>query len=234
MYETMDEPGDPWGKIRVTRRPLPETVRRAVCATILLAFGSVALAQDQAAEIRPEVIRSLYETQMADAEVIPKTVQDAFVAANDRYFYSGEFATSTITRDLAKRLIPPGLGIFSHRAREISTTLLIEQTLDRNEILGWYLHRIYLGRGCYGIRAASMAQFGKVPEALTLAQAAVLAALAVSPAAFDPIRQPDRALERRNFVLAEMVKAGLATDQAAETAMASPLDAIDPPGKCNG
>lgn len=216
------------------RPRLRETARMIVRVITLLAFASAAWADDQVAVVVPEELKAAYDLQMADADVVPKTVQDAFVAAEDRYFYSGKFASSTITQVLAKRFLRPGLGMVSHKTSEILTTLAIEQILEGDEILAWYLQTIYLGRGCYGVEAAAQAYFNRSPEALTLAQAAMLAALPKAPTKFDPSRHPDKALRRRDFVLAEMVKAGFVTQDAAAVAASSALGAIEPPVMCDG
>jgi penicillin-binding protein 1A len=215
------------------RKPVPEAARITLCALVLLANASVGLAEDAAAVITPEAVRAFYETQVVDAEVLPKIVQDAFVAAEDENFYRKDGALSGISQRIAKWLIPSGLDMVSRKMREFSTTVVIGQTLAKEEILAWYLNVIYLGRGCYGVKAASVAYFGKTPDALTLAEAATLATLALAPT-IDPLREPERSLERRNAVLAEMVKAGFVTEAAGATAAASPLAAMVPPGRCEG
>ena len=213
-------------------RPVPDTVFLTVWVMIQLACASVVWSEERAEFPKPEEVRATYEAQMADVEVIPKTVQDAFVAAEDRNFFGPDSGTSNITRQLTQRFISPGRGVLAYKVSELSITLTLETALEREEILAWYLHGIYLGRGCYGVAAASQAYFGRKPEALTLAQVAMLAALPVSPTMFDPARRPENAFERRNLVLAEMVKAGFVTEAAATTAAATPVEAIVPPGKC--
>lgn len=214
------------------QRWLLQIARVTGWAIALLVCASVATADDGSPFIAPEKVRAFYEMQMADADFVPKAVQDAFVAAEDRYFYSGRYVSSTITQELAKRFIPPGRGMQSYKLSELATTIAIEQALERTEILAWYLHGIYLGRGCYGVEAASQAYFGREPEALTLAEAAMLAALPKAPTLFDPSRDPVRARDRRDLVLAEMVKAGFVTEAEADTAAVTPVDAIVPPAKC--
>ena len=214
------------------RRLFLDSARLSLFGIALLACASISLAEDRAGVLAPAEITAIYEEQTAGANVIPKVVQEAFVAAEDRNFYAVENGTSTITQQLAKRFIPPERGMLSRKISEVSTTLAIEQALERKEILAWYLHGIYLGRGCYGVEAASLAYFGKRPDQLGLKDMALLAALPKAPAALDPARNPERALMRRNFVLSEMAKAGFVTDAAGKSAATEPLGVIEPPQRC--
>jgi membrane carboxypeptidase/penicillin-binding protein PbpC len=208
------------------RNPVPEAARMTLCVLILWANASVTLADDVAPVITPEEVRAFYEKEVTGVGVLPKVIQYAFVAAEDPTFHHEDATLSQISQRLAQWMIPPGLDMVSFKMRELSTTIAVEEALSKEEILGWYLARIYLGRGCYGVEAASAAYFGRKPDALTLAEAAMLAGLASAPA-FDP----ERALARRNLVLAEMAKAGFVT---AATAAESSLQAIAPPGRCDG
>ena len=214
------------------RRRLLEGARISLFGIALLACASISLAEDRAGVLAPAEITVIYEEQTAGADVIPKAIQEAFVAAEDRNFFAVENVTSTITQQLAKRFISPEHGMLSRKISEVSTTLAIEQALERKEILAWYLHGIYLGRGCYGVEAASLAYFGKRPDQLGLKDMALLAALPKAPAALDPARNPERALMRRNFVLSEMAKAGFVTDAAGKSAATEPLGVIEPPQRC--
>ena len=83
--------------------------------------------------------------------------------------------------------------------------------LTKEQILELYLNQIFLGRNAYGVQAAARAYFNKDVEDLTLAESAYLAVLPKAPANYDPIRRPERALERRNWVLGEMARNGFIT-----------------------
>lgn len=212
-------------------------LRAAFCSPALVltlcVFAAVAWSDDRAGGMTSEDIRAIFERQTTGTVVLPKALQDAFVAAEDRDFYTAQGQLSTISQHLAKRFIRPTRGMAAYKLSELSTTLAIENTLTRPEILAWYLQGIYLGRGCYGVDAAAPAYFGRAPAALALAESAMLAALASAPTSFDPSRRPEKAFERRNLVLAEMVKAGFVTEAAGATAARTPLDPIEPPGRCD-
>ncbi|MCB8829865.1 transglycosylase domain-containing protein, partial [Escherichia coli] len=87
----------------------------------------------------------------------------------------------------------------------------IEDTLQKPQILELYLNQIALGRNAFGVEAASHAYFDKELPELDLAQLAYLAILPKGPSNYDPVRHPDRALARRNWVLGEMLKNGFIT-----------------------
>jgi penicillin-binding protein 1A len=92
--------------------------------------------------------------------------------------------------------------------------------------------RVYLGRGCYGVEPASRAYFGTTPENLRLEQMALLAALPKAPTMYDPERRTEKALERRNLLLAEMAKAGFITAAIAQLAAKQPLGVVEPAARC--
>src|SRR5690606_11173093 len=94
---------------------------------------------------------------------------------------------------------------------------------SKKAILSLYLNHIYLGAGAYGVAAAAHRYFQKDLSELTLAEMALLAGLPKAPSAFSPISNPERALERRNVVLDQMVRCGKITEAEADAAKAEPL-----------
>ena len=84
----------------------------------------------------------------------------------------------------------------------------IERTYSKDKILELYLNEIYLGLGAYGVAAASLVYFDKSVNELTVAEAAYLAALPKAPAALHPVRNRDRAIERRNYVVDRLLENG--------------------------
>jgi 1A family penicillin-binding protein len=163
---------------------------------------------------------------------VPIHVRQAFIATEDRRFYKhngvdtrgfvraalrniGSLAVqqgfSTITMQAARN------SFVVHRYRnrslpkkliELRVARLMEKSLTKDQILQLYLNAIYMGNGVYGVEAASRDLFGKSVSRVTLAEAAMLAALPKAPSAYTPRRNPRRALARRNLVLALMVKEG--------------------------
>jgi Transglycosylase len=213
-------------------RKLTRTGLIFACVLALMAVASPTWAEESGPLNLPDRMRAIFETETAVARPVPPLVRDSFVAAEDPAFFAQNAPPSAITQRLAKWFALPGAGILASKARELTLTLTLEKTFERHEILAWYLHRLYLGRGCYGVQAASQAYFGVEPEAMSLAQAAQLATLASAPTIFDPLREPEKTTERRNLVLAEMVEAGFVAKADAEKAAAAPLDALTPRKTC--
>jgi penicillin-binding protein 1A len=181
---------------------------------------------------------------------IPKTVVDALIATEDKNFYNhwgvdlvrlgkamvkNLFAfrlkegASTITQQLARNLY---LGhrdknVFegiTRKIREFMTSVQLEQTFTKDEILEFYLNVVYFGRGSYGVASASQVYFGKVPADLTLGEVATLIAVLKGPGYYDPAgRHPERVLNRRNTVISQMLKYGYINEQQAEQARTEPI-----------
>src|SRR5438105_4799778 len=99
----------------------------------------------------------------------------------------------------------------------------IERTFSKQKILELYLNEIYLGLGAYGIAAASLVYFDKSVNELTVAEAAYLAALPKMPATLHPVRNRDRAIERRNYVIDRLQENGWIKQADAEKARKEPL-----------
>ena len=130
---------------------------------------------------------------------------------------------STITQQVAKNLLIGNERSYSRKVKEAILAWRIEDALTKQQILELYLNQIALGRNAFGVEAASHAYFDKELPELTLAQMAFLAILPKGPSNYDPVRHPDRALERRSYVLREMLKAGFIGQGQYAQAMAEPL-----------
>jgi len=178
---------------------------------------------------------------------VPLHVRQAFVATEDRRFYSHDGVDwhaafraaahnaaamavregfSTITMQVARNTFTSRSGgdrSLRRKLLELRLARLIERNLRKDEILELYLNVIYLGDGAYGVEAASRDLFGKSVSALTLPEGAVLAALPKGPSAYTPRRSPERSRERRDLVLGLMRREGFVTPDAARAAAALPL-----------
>ncbi len=131
---------------------------------------------------------------------------------------------STITQQLATDLfLVKEEKTVTRKLQEAILALQIEKTYTKDEILELYANQIYFGHGFYGIEAASRFYFGKPAAGLTLEESALLAGLVQRPEAYSPVRHPERALRRRNFVLSRMVAEGYLTPAQAEAATARPV-----------
>ena len=177
---------------------------------------------------------------------IPKIVQDAFVATEDKRFYTHagidwHRATgvilrspihgfsqgfSTITMQLARNVFPEKISrekSLIRKLKEAKVAREIETKYDKKKILELYLNQIDLGHGAYGVETASQRYFGKSVRDLNLAEAATLAALPKAPARYNPVRYPERAIQRRNTVIGLMRDAGYISDADESRARAYPL-----------
>jgi len=116
---------------------------------------------------------------------------------------------STITMQVARLLEPRTERSFTAKLRQMARALELEHTLSKDEILGLYLSLAPYGGNLEGVRAASLAYFGKEPGRLTTAEAALLVALPQSPEARRPDKDKSSALTSRNLVLDRMVSEGV-------------------------
>lgn len=137
---------------------------------------------------------------------------------------------STITQQLVKNFYLTSERKLSRKVKEALMALILEYRYSKDEILEAYLNEIYLGQdgasAVHGFGLASEFYFGSSLKTLPLEQLASLVALVRGPSEYDPRRYPDRALQRRNLVLDEMLAEGYITAEQAETAKAKPLNVI--------
>ncbi|MEV4435235.1 transglycosylase domain-containing protein [Streptomyces sp. NPDC049585] len=175
---------------------------------------------------------------------VPKDVQHAVLAAEDRDFYSesavnpeamlraawntatgkGKQSGSTITQQYVKNYYLVQAQTISRKVKEFFIAIKLDREYSKNDILEGYLNTSYFGRNAYGIQAASQAYFSKDSDQLTTAEGAYLATLLNAPSAYDVGAHPEnrgRALARWNYVLDGMVKKKWLTP-AQRSAMAFP------------
>ncbi len=177
-------------------------------------------------------------------EQFPQQVIDAFLAAEDDQFFehggvdyvglvraafklaaTGEKRQggSTITMQLARNVFLSPERSYERKIKEILLAQKIERELDKKRILEIYLNRIFLGTRAYGVAAAAYVYFGKQLNELTLAETAVLAALPKAPSALNPLTNPKRALERRDYVLRRMLELNSISESQYSDAKAEPI-----------
>ncbi len=119
---------------------------------------------------------------------------------------------STITQQLARNFFLTLEKTFTRKIKEIFLALKIERELSKDEILELYLNKILLGHRAYGVGAAADVYYGKSVGELSLAQCAMLAALPKAPSRINPITSPERAMNRRDYVLGRMLELDYITD----------------------
>jgi penicillin-binding protein 1A len=180
-------------------------------------------------------------------QAVPKMVINAFLAAEDKNFYEhggidymgmGRAAllyaqnigsnkrpqgASTITQQVAKNFLLTNEVSFTRKIKEALLAMRIERAYSKDRILELYLNEIYLGLGAYGVAAASLVYFDKSVNELTIAEAAYLAALPKAPAILHPVRNRDRAIERRNYVVDRLVENGWIKQADADKARKDPM-----------
>ena len=182
-------------------------------------------------------------------EKVPKLVINAFLAAEDRDFYSHDgvdpgaiiraaladitrvqrgqrpMGASTITQQVVRHFLLSREVSISRKVKEAILAYRIEHTLSKDRILEIYLNEIYLGAGAYGIAAAADSYFQKPLDRLSLAEAAYLAALPKAPNNYHPVRNAAAAKARRDWVLSGLAEMAWITPEQAKNAMAEPLAA---------
>lgn len=130
---------------------------------------------------------------------------------------------STITQQLAKNLYLTQERTVNRKIKEFFTSIELERTYTKDEILALYLNTVYFGSGAYGIEAAAWTYFNKPARELTLPESATLVGILKSPRAYDPARNPENSVNRRNLILTLMEKAGYISAQELEKAQKSEL-----------
>ncbi|QXP24420.1 penicillin-binding protein 1A [Stutzerimonas stutzeri] len=137
---------------------------------------------------------------------------------------SGQIQTggSTITMQVAKNYFLTSERSFSRKINEILLALQIERELSKNEILELYVNKIYLGNRAYGIEAAAQVYYGKPISELSAAQLAMIAGLPKAPSAFNPLVNPARSKERRDWILGRMYRLGSLDESSYRQALAEP------------
>lgn len=175
---------------------------------------------------------------------VPELVEKAFLAAEDDRFYQhpgvdlqGLFRAgwellrtghkgqggSTITMQVARNFFLSSEKTYSRKFREILLAIKIERELSKREILELYLNKIYLGNRAYGVAAAASIYYNKSLDALTPAEAAMLAGLPKAPSKFNPVVNPERAKIRRDYILGRMSELGWLSDAQAKAAQLEPV-----------
>ncbi len=119
---------------------------------------------------------------------------------------SAKEGASSITQQLARNSLPLGGRTISRKLLEAMVAFRIEREYSKQQILEFYMNRIYFGSGCYGIETASQAYFGKDASKLNLSEAALLAGLIRSPNRFSPLRNPEGAKVQRDTVIDRMLE----------------------------
>ena len=157
--------------------------------------------------------KNFWEHNGFDPVGIIRAIKEAMAAGGQ-----ANQGASTITQQLARnaydleqRTAARGGSRYERKVVEIFLAMRIEKKYDKQQILEFYINRVYFGRGFYGIRAASLGYFGKEPADLTVREAASIAALIKNPENYNPLRNPKLNWKWRNDVIDRMERAGMLT-----------------------
>ena len=218
------------GKLLVYQPPLPTMVRG----------------------IDGEIVHSYARERRVQLRFVdfPRPLINAFLSAEDRTFwthggvdlgglfgavidYASKLGTderakggSTITQQVAKNILIGDEYSVTRKLKEMILARRIEDVLSKQQILELYLNEIPLGRRSFGVQAAARAYFDRDVEDLTLSQSAFLAILPRAPEVYGRRQHEARAIERRNWVLDQMVRNGWASAGEAAAAKAEPLGLV--------
>jgi penicillin-binding protein 1A len=237
------------GRMPDSRGRGPSHPRRLIIAVLVVAAGAAFgayryFSADLPSTARLEMIEPTLKTQvygvdstvvgqffiedraLVALEELPPFVPAAFIAVEDRKFYShwgvDMFGISrallsnmrhgrrmqggsTITQQLARNLFDMFENTLTRKIKEALLAMRIERAYSKDEILEMYLNQIYFGGGAHGIEAAAQVFFGKHARELTLGEATLLAGLPKNPRDYSPVNHLDRALKRRAVVIEAMV-----------------------------
>ncbi|MCE8510581.1 PBP1A family penicillin-binding protein [Ruegeria pomeroyi] len=182
------------------------------------------------------------------ADEIPDLVKQAFISAEDKNFYthqgydirgiaaagveairsrgSNVRGASTITQQVMKNFLLSGDRRAERKIKEIILAARLEQTLNKEQILELYMNEIFLGQNSYGVTAAAQTYFNKTLAELAPHEAATLAAMPKAPSDYHPVREYQRLLDRRNYVLREMRENGYIDKATYEAERAMPLRSV--------
>ncbi len=184
------------------------------------------------------------------SDEIPDLVKNAFLAAEDKNFYTHKgvdpmaiarammsnlknygtgrrpIGASTITQQVAKNFLLSDEVSYKRKIKEAIVAYRMDKAMDKDRILELYLNEIFLGKRSYGVASAALNYFNKSLDDLNIEEVAYLAALPKAPNNYQPVKNYDAAIGRRNWVIDNMVDSDFITKGEAEIAKLKPLEVI--------
>ncbi|APC16385.1 peptidase [Pseudomonas frederiksbergensis] len=194
---------------------------------LIAEFGEMRRTPIRFADIPPNFINALLSAEDDNFANHYGVDPSSLMRAATQLVKSGHIQSggSTITMQVAKNFFLTSERSFSRKTTEILLALQIERQLTKDEILELYVNKIYLGNRAYGIEAAAQVYYGKPIRDVSLAQMAMIAGLPKAPSRFNPLANPARSKERRDWILGRMYKLGKIDEAAYQTAINEPLNA---------
>lgn len=177
-------------------------------------------------ELSPNLVHALVATE--DARFYKHSGVDARALLRAVVFLGRDGGGSTLTQQLAKNLFPREdlnkFEVILRKFKEWVIAVKLEYNYTKEEILAMYLNTVAFGNNSYGIKTASKTYFGKDPIDLTIEESAVLVGMLKAPTKYNPVRNPNNALNRRNTVIGQMEKYGYMEEEAADSVKKIPID----------
>uniref|UniRef100_UPI004064B80C penicillin-binding protein 1A n=1 Tax=Metapseudomonas boanensis TaxID=2822138 RepID=UPI004064B80C len=194
---------------------------------LIAEFGEMRRSPVRFADIPPDFIQALLAAEDDNFANHYGVDVTSLMRAATQLLKSGHIQTggSTITMQVAKNYFLTSERSFSRKINEILLALQIERELSKDEILELYVNKIYLGNRAYGIEAAAQVYYGKSIRDISLAQMAMIAGLPKAPSRFNPLVNPTRSKERRDWILGRMFKLGRIDEARYQQAINEPIDA---------
>lgn len=211
----------------VIKVPAPSEFAQAQSTTVYYADGTTKMGTFA------QVDRTIIDTT-----TLPDYVGNAVIASEDRSFYTNNGVdpkgivrafvnnlsggarqgASTLTQQYVKNYYVDTTSSYVGKFKQAIMAIKIDREMSKDKILGSYLNTVYLGRGAYGIEAASQAFFGHDAADMTVSEAALLAGIMPAPSAWDPAVNPDQAQARFDRVLSFMLEDGYITQEQYDSA----------------
>jgi penicillin-binding protein 1A len=187
-----------------------------------------------------------YRRRPVKYQQIPENLRNAFIAIEDARFYQHKGVdfrgiaravvsalktghvrqgASTITMQVARNFYLSNERTLDRKLREALLAMKIEKSLSKEQILELYLNKIFLGKRAYGVGSAAEIYYGKKVQELTLAQSAMIAGLPKAPSRFNPVINPKRAKQRRDYILQRMLQLHYINTDQYQLAIKEPLTA---------
>jgi membrane peptidoglycan carboxypeptidase len=185
------------------------------------------------------------DTSYLSYDEIPEEVIDSFIAIEDRTFWTNSgvdlkgilrvainyvksggdevHGASTITQQLVRKVYISSEVTIERKIKEICYALELNKKYNKKQIMEFYVNNIYYANGYYGIEAASKGYFNKTASELTISQTAYLCAIPNSPTYYDPVKNPDNALTRRDKILKDMLDIDYITENEYNVATAEKI-----------
>jgi penicillin-binding protein 1B len=194
----------------------------------------IVVSPDQVPELLPEALKAVEDRKFETHHgVNPLAIlRAAFVNVRAGQVEQGG---STLTQQLVKSYFLDSRRTLRRKAEEAVMAFILESRFEKADIMNAYINEIYLGqdgrRAVHGFGLASQFYFGKPLGELNLQEVSLLVAIVRGPSYYDPRRQPQRALDRRNLVLKVLAEQGVVTAEEAERASKAPLGVAENAGR---